>query len=575
MSSTSTPATGGRSFVASLDSGRLRWDRVAPFPAEDPVQRRRADEIVERVGAFVEARIDPEEVDGTAALPDGFVEELRERGFLSLRQSAEIGGHDLSAYGAFRVVTRAVSWSAPVGQLLGVQNGVAPFELARSLPAGAVRDLLEQRITERAIGGWADTELIGQNNSRPALTGYLTEDGSAYLLRGHKTFIGNGPLAELVAVTGLAATGEGEPRIAVFFADTRQPGLTVQAHEFVGAKGLPVGALTFDNLRVPREHVLLVGEENPQAAPQTRAMGIVGRMYSTSGPALAIGRLCLQWSREFVSRRFIDGRNLGEYDLIQRIVATSLADVFATESVLQWSLIGPGLADRWFELVWSMNVSRAANWRIVDQTVSLLGGEGIETARSKRRRGAQPLPVERFFRDARLIRTIGNVDFQVDNITGRQYLARFYGPEADRIGSAATGGEDTLAFAASADLSPANLEHLGALGEETRRFAAATRQLVRRYPDPRELALHEQSLVLISRIASELYTAAVTLARASHLASDDGGASQGLADVYLTEARHRVEALWRRLAPAIAEPDHAKISRDWLAGASFDQLLTH
>ncbi|MCK9924289.1 acyl-CoA/acyl-ACP dehydrogenase [Frankia sp. AgPm24] len=569
MSSETARPAGGRSFVTSLDTGRLHWDRLAPFPTEEPDVEQRADQLVDELGTFVEDRVDPEETDRTAALPEGFIEELRERGYLSLRQDPAVGGHGLSAYGALRAVARAATWSAPVGQLLGVQNGVAPLELARFLPAGSVRDLLEDHIARRTIAGWADTEPTGQNNSRPGLTGTLTEDGTAYLLRGQKIFIGSGNIAELLAVTGLQVA-DGESRIAVFFADTRQPGFSAHAHEFVGAKGLPVGALTFDDVRVPREHVLVVGEENPQAAPQTRAMGIVGRIYSTSGPALAIARLCLGWSEDFVSRRLIDGRGLAEYDLIQRLLATSFADVFAMDSALRWALIGPGLADRWFELVLAMNGSRAANWRVVDQTVSLLGGEGIETARSKQRRGARPLPVERFFRDARLIRTIGNVDFQVDNVTARQYLARFYGPGAPQLDLRP--GADGREVTEPADLSPANVEHRGALDEQLRWFAETSRDLVRRHPDPRELAAQEQSLALLNRLAGELFTAGATLARASQLASDDGGASQGLADIYLTEALRRVDDLRRRLRPAISEPDYAKISRDFLAPDALGSL---
>ena len=50
--------------------------------------------------------------------------------------------------------------------------------------------------------------------------------------------------------------------------------------------------------------------------------------------------------------------------------------------------------------------------------MSLLAAEGLETARSKAARAAQPLPVERALRDARALRIAGGVDFLLDKYFG-------------------------------------------------------------------------------------------------------------------------------------------------------------
>lgn len=113
-----------------------------------------------------------------------------------------------------------------------------------------------------------------------------------------------------------------------------------------------------------------------------------GQLYFTAAPALAIARLCRRWSAEFLARRSVNGRPLIAYDAIQRLVADTLAEVHAVDSVIRWGLIGPGAEDRWFERLTAKNLAVRTAWRIVDRTVSLYGAEGVETLPSKLRRGA-------------------------------------------------------------------------------------------------------------------------------------------------------------------------------------------
>ena len=67
------------SFLASLESGRLPWDLLHSFPEQDAGERRVGDELVAEVGAFVEARVDPDELDRTGELPAGLLDALQDR----------------------------------------------------------------------------------------------------------------------------------------------------------------------------------------------------------------------------------------------------------------------------------------------------------------------------------------------------------------------------------------------------------------------------------------------------------------------------------------------------------------
>jgi len=549
------PQAPALTFLSALESGHLDWELFRHFPEQLPADRKAGDAVVAGVETFMRDRLDPDEIDLTGQLPDGFLDDLRAGGYLKLRDSARIGGLELSAYNTFRVIEQASSWCMPAGQMLAIQAGVGAPALIPALPPGPLLDFVNERIGGGAVSGFGLTEPSGQNNSWPGMTATLSADGAHYVLRGSKVFTGHGPVADLLPVAATEHHSGGR-RLCICFVDTSAPGFEVSSPiEFTGSRGLPNGALRFHEVRVPVAHVVRGEPEDPRFPELMRTAVMAGQLYFTGAPAMAIARLCRGWSGEFVARRRINGLPLGEYDEIQRIVADTLAEVYAMESVVRWSLLESGPGDRWFERLAAKNLLVRTAWRIVDRTVSLYGAEGIETVPSKRRRGVPPVPLERRLRDARGLRIAGNVDFQLDNQAGQGLLARFYL-------TAGTDPEPPLRPAVEPTaLSLANQAHLRSMADQFGEFRRTCLDLVRRYPRQSELFAQEHRLILLGRIAAELFAACATLARAGGALDDD---QQALADVYCTAARHRLADHWRRL-PDGSGPDFATVSRNWLA----------
>ncbi|MFE6037792.1 acyl-CoA dehydrogenase family protein [Streptomyces sp. NPDC056452] len=553
-------------FLESFDAGKLLWPSLREFPTQEPGDRDAGDRVVQEAGDFVESVLDPEVVDGTRRLPDGFLAGLQERGYLRLRADPEIGGLGLSSYNAFRVIERVSAWSVPAGQVLGIQAGVGAGAMLPAIPAGELRDFVRRRIAEGTVSGFADTDESGQNNAFPSMTATLTEDGSSYLLRGRKLFTGHGTVADLLGVSA-TVVADGRRRVGAFFVDTRDAaGFRVASSlDYLGSRGLPNGALVLDDVRVPREHALLdpTGDQLP---PLVGLMALTGRTYFTGAPALAIARNCLAWTRDFVARRSVDGRELGSYDSVQRIVATTLADVFAMDSAVRWTLSGPGPQDQLFERFVAKNILTTTCWRVVDRTMSLLAAEGFETTASKARRGAPAIPLDRAFRDARGLRIAGNIDFRLDEQAGRLLLNRHYAGKAEQP---APGGG---ASAGDPELSPANQEHLRHADQQLAELGRLCASLIRTYPAQEELFAQQRTVLLIGRIATEIFTMCAVLSRASRTAGTAESEGQELADIHCTAALHRVSSHWRELHTPV-EPDFAKVSGSWLAGTTSDDLI--
>ncbi|MBL7502808.1 acyl-CoA/acyl-ACP dehydrogenase [Frankia sp. CNm7] len=556
MSSATAGETSPRSFIEALASGRLPWELFAAFPEPGPRETAAGDELLAQFGPFIDAWVDGDELDRTRVWPDGLLKELRDRGYFQLTAPAELGGRGLSPYNLVRVVVRAARRSMGVGQMLCVQNGIAASALLPAVPAGPLRDFLRAEIAAGSVSGFGDTDPAGQNNTLAGTTATLTDDGSAYLLRGEKLFIANAGIADLLGVSATVTEPDG-PRAGVFFLTTDTPGFEVVApNDFIGLGGLSA-SFRLTDARVPRERAIL-GDGAARLPRAIALRGLYGRAALAASGSLAVIRNCLEYCAEFLARRRIDGRGLAEYDKVQRIVAGILAAEFAVESAVRWTMVDPGPEDRAFELYVTKNLATVLAWRASDRAVALLGGEGIETAQSKRRRGATAHPVERYHRDARVLRTVGNVDYVNDLRAGQLVLARYQGP-----GEKGADGGISLPDLTGADLSAANRRHLAAAAGVFQHLHRACRRLTDRRGAPAGPGERQEAVILVGELATELFGICAVLGRA---ARSGDAAAQDLADVYATAAGFRVADLTRRLAAEQEPdaPDYARISRAWL-----------
>jgi alkylation response protein AidB-like acyl-CoA dehydrogenase len=538
MEMSDTPAARSRhGFLGQLFAGRLRWDLLAAFPTQDPGDVQRGDAVIAELRAFLRAHVDPDEVEASGALPRGYADGLRAHHLLNLQPGPELGGRGLSFINVMRAIEAAMAWCLPAGYVLALQNGFGAGALVPAIPAGPTLDYVRTRLAAGAVSGWADSEPSGAGNTHMTTTAVPAPDGG-YLVTGEKIFIVNGSIADLLVVTASLERGAGR-ETQVFFVDTRTPGFRVRmVHELMGLRGLPIAALTLDRVHVPAEAMLATAEPHWRDTPLLEPVSSLARMYVIVAASLAVARRCVQWSAEFIARRSVDGQPLAGYEEIRRLVADNAAEVFAMESVAHASLIGldhRNLATRWFEQVAAKNLASRGCGRVVDRTMSLMSAEGYETAASKARRGAPPVPLERALRDARAFRIAGGVDFLVDYYAVRDGLLALDDPPPTAIAS------DPIA---DPRLSRRNAAHLAQAAAEVERLGLHCRELRRRH-DLGELHRRQRTLILIGRIAHELFAISAALARAAALGD---GASQALADVYGTRAHHRIAAWWLELA---------------------------
>ncbi|MER7577577.1 acyl-CoA dehydrogenase family protein [Streptomyces sp. NPDC126514] len=569
-------APGLPSLFEELVAGRLPWNLISSRLQHPRADTSAGKQAVDQLTRLLTAFDDPRQAACAHELPAELVHRLRSENLLNLSAPAEAGGRDLPPRAVLHVIEKAARWSPALGLLLAYHNGLGAPAYVSELAEGPLKRFLTDRLAHGALTGAADTEPGGAANLTREMTATVTDDGAAYLLDGKKIFTGNGALAQLLVVTATVQEPSG-PKIRQFFVDTSTPGVTPgRRHRFMGLHGATNTTVTFTAVRVLRDRVL--AEEKPHAWAADRQMfpTALGRLYVIAAPALAIVRQCLEFTGEFVQRRTVDDRPLSEHDEIRRTVAASLADLHAIESVVDWTVVkGTAAADvhLLFEQFAAKDIIALLTWRTVERTMTLLAGEGYETAHSKAARGTTPSHLEGIYRDARGLRIAGGVESLLQSRLGGFALSCFTPlpdsgtPSADATPPRTGAAHATAPALTDPRLSPRNRVHLQEAARWATRLHATCQDASTRSPDLQSLLVQERLLALVGAIIEELITMVLTLGTTA-VQAEHGVDHQDLADITCTAARNRLADCHRQLEQILlgTEPRYACVSDAWLRG---------
>ena len=185
-------------------------------------------------------------------------------------------------------------------------------------------------ILAHQIGAWAITEPDSGSDAFGGMKSYVVRDGSGkgdYILNGQKTFITNGPDADVVVV--YAKLDEGDPtvdkrdrKVLTFVLDRGMEGF-VQSKPFrkMGIHSSRTGDLFFNNVRLGRDRLLGETEgDRADAASDGRASArsnFSAERIGVAAMALGVIEECLRLCVGYAKNRKLWGQEIGQFQLIQ------------------------------------------------------------------------------------------------------------------------------------------------------------------------------------------------------------------------------------------------------------------
>ena len=370
--------------------------------------------VVTTVRAFVETEFYPlePEVERLNDVPEEVAREIQRKvialGFYAPNMPAELGGGGLDSL-TFTLLERelgraslalATYWGRPSNILMACQGEQREKYL---LPC----------IRGEKMDALAMTEPDAGSDVR-SMKCTARRDGADFVLNGTKHFISHADKADFVIV--FAATGEDQTpagpkkRITGFLVDRGTPGFEVRpGYASLSHRGYHNSTLVFDDCRLPASQVL--GEVD---------RGFEAMNEWLSGTRLTVAAMCVGRARRafdlalgYAATRTQFGQKIGKF----QGVSFKLADMVTEIDAADWlTLAAAWRVDQGLDATREISSAKlfASEMlaRVTDEAIQIHGGMGLMS----------DLPLERFWRDARVERIWDGTSEIHRHIIGRELL---------------------------------------------------------------------------------------------------------------------------------------------------------
>lgn len=299
-------------------------------------------------------------------------------GLTGLSVPSRYGGDDLGFLATARAAEGFGRGAPDMSLVFGVMAHL--FACAMPIAEHGSEVIRKQMLPQLCSGEWIGANGITEEGAGSDVTGLRTRaelTGDDYVLSGEKTFVSNGPLADLFVIYAISQPRMGHLGVSAFVVRRGTPGVIVgEPFAKLGLDRCPASSLRLDGCVVPAEHRL--GGDGQGASIFQAAM----RWERTCMFAAYVGRMerltdrCVEQARN--RRQF--GRPIGSHQAISHRIARMRMRLEAARLLLWqacWRLEQgqPAAAD---VAMAKLAISESAVQSAMD-AVQIFGGAGIRT----------------------------------------------------------------------------------------------------------------------------------------------------------------------------------------------------
>jgi acyl-CoA dehydrogenase len=346
---------------------------------------------------FVDNEIEPisSRIEDEDDIPAKIVDGLREMGLFGMSVPEQYGGLGLSTLGECVVYEEISRGNASIRTRFSTNNGIGSLGILYD----GTEDQKTKYLPDIASGAktiaFALTEPdVGSDASN--IKTRAVRDGDDFVINGQKMFITNGAIADLVTVLALTDPAKkAKGGITAFIVAKGTPGFSVGKFEKkMGLKGSTTTELIFEDCRVGVDDV--IGEEAMIGQGFVTAMKVLDKGRLTLAAAsVGMAQKALELAVAYAKERVQFGRPIGQFQLIQGMLAQMAAEVFAGRQMVYRTAWEKDQGRRvTLEAAMTKLFCTEMLGRVADAALQVHGGMGY----------MKEFAVERIYRDARVTR---------------------------------------------------------------------------------------------------------------------------------------------------------------------------
>lgn len=331
--------------------------------------------------------------DETGEFPYETVRKMGEMGFMGIEVPEAYGGAGLDCLAYVLAMIEIDKVDAAHGTIMSVNNSL----FCNAIMLFGTEEQKQQFVTPVAsgqkIGAYSLTEPMSGSDAG-TMRSRAVRDGNHYVINGRKSWVTSGPAADSLILFSMTDPDKKHKGITAFLIDTKQPGFEVgRKEDKLGIRASATSEIYFEDYRCPVENRLGAEGEGFKIAMTVLDAGRIGIAAQAVGIAEGAYEASLQYARE----RQAFGGPIGQFQGIQYKIADMKSRLEASRLlVYQAALLKEQCKHHGGRFTTEASIAKlfASETAMfcAHQAVQIHGGMGY----------SKELPIERFFRDAKI-----------------------------------------------------------------------------------------------------------------------------------------------------------------------------
>ncbi|MCC2615834.1 acyl-CoA dehydrogenase family protein [Aestuariibacter halophilus] len=341
--------------------------------------------------------------------PKDVIQRAGELGFCGLYTPESEGGLGLSRLDSSIIFEQLATGCTATTAMMTIHN-MATWMIA-SWGTEAVRQAwCPTLVTGEKLASYCLTE-PGSGSDAASLRTSAKRDGDEYVINGSKMFISGAGETDVLVVM-VRTGGEGPAGISAVVVPADTDGIIYgKAEEKMGWNAQPTRLVTFDNVRIPVDHLLGNEGEGFKFAMK----GLDGGRINIATCSLGTAQQALDTARAYLQERTQFGKPLAAFQALQFKLADMATELVAARQMVRLAAFKLDNDDpeKTAYCAMAKRFATDVGFKVCNEALQLHGGYGY----------IQEYPLERMVRDVRVHQILEGTNEIMRVIIGRRLLA--------------------------------------------------------------------------------------------------------------------------------------------------------